>query len=61
MGHLLADRAAGRPPLATLGILTFMGNWNSCLVSLVVITSHQKRTLPIVLTWFNLDARHATT
>ena len=41
------------PALATLGILTFMGNWNSYLWPLVVITSHQKRTLPIVLTWFN--------
>lgn len=41
------------PALATLGILTFMGNWNSYLWPLIVITSHERRTLPIVLTWFN--------
>jgi multiple sugar transport system permease protein len=41
------------PALATLGILTFMGTWNSYLWPLIVITSHMKRTLPIVLTWFN--------
>lgn len=41
------------PALATLGILTFMGTWNSYLWPLIVITSHEKRTLPIVLTWFN--------
>jgi multiple sugar transport system permease protein len=41
------------PALATLGILTFMGSWNSYLWPLIVITSHEKRTLPIVLTWFN--------
>lgn len=41
------------PALATLGILTFMGNWNSYLWPLIVITTHERRTLPIVLTWFN--------
>jgi len=41
------------PALATLGILTFMGTWNSYLWPLIVITSPEKRTLPIVLTWFN--------
>jgi multiple sugar transport system permease protein len=41
------------PALATLGILVFMGSWNSYLWPLIVITSHEKRTLPIVLTWFN--------
>ena len=46
------------PALATLGILTFMSTWNSYLWPLIVITSHEKRTLPIVLTWFNSDARH---
>jgi multiple sugar transport system permease protein len=46
------------PALATLGILTFMGSWNSYLWPLIVITTHEKRTLPIVLTWFN--SMHAT-
>jgi len=41
------------PPLATLGILTFMGNWNAYLWPMVVITSIEKRTLPIILTWYN--------
>lgn len=41
------------PALATLGILTFMGTWNAYLWPLIVITTHTKRTLPIVLTWFN--------
>lgn len=40
-------------PLATLGILTFMGNWNAYLWPMVVITSIEKRTLPIILTWYN--------
>lgn len=41
------------PALATLGILQFMGTWNAYLWPLVVITTHEKRTLPIVLTWYN--------
>jgi multiple sugar transport system permease protein len=41
------------PALATLGILTFMFNWNSYLWPLIVITTHERRTLPIVLTWYN--------
>lgn len=41
------------PALATLGIITFMGTWNSYLWPLVVITTHERRTLPIVLTWYN--------
>lgn len=41
------------PALATLGILTFMFNWNSYLWPLIVITTHERRTLPVVLTWYN--------
>ncbi len=41
------------PALATLGILTFMFSWNSYLWPLIVITTHERRTLPIVLTWYN--------
>jgi multiple sugar transport system permease protein len=40
------------PALATLGVLTFMGSWNSYLWPLIVITTHERRTLPILLTWY---------
>jgi len=40
-------------PLATLGILTFMGNWNSYLWPLIVLQKTEVRTLPIILTWYN--------
>jgi multiple sugar transport system permease protein len=39
--------------LATLGILTFMGTWNDYLWPLIVITTTERRTLPIMLTWYN--------
>ncbi|MBN1218354.1 MAG: carbohydrate ABC transporter permease [Anaerolineae bacterium] len=41
------------PSLATLGVLTFMSNWNNYLWPLIVITTNEKRTLPIMLTWYN--------
>jgi multiple sugar transport system permease protein len=41
------------PPLATLGILTFMHNWNAYLWPMIVITKVERRTLPIILTWYN--------
>lgn len=41
------------PALATLGVLTFMFNWNNYLWPLIVITTNEKRTLPIMLTWYN--------
>lgn len=41
------------PSLATLGIITFMTHWNNYLWPLIVVTSTEKRTLPIMLTWFN--------
>jgi multiple sugar transport system permease protein len=41
------------PPLATLGTLNFMGNWNSYLWPMVVITKIEFRTLPVILTWYN--------
>lgn len=40
-------------PLATLGTLTFMSNWNAYLWPMVVITDIEHRTLPIILTWYN--------
>ncbi|GIV77997.1 carbohydrate ABC transporter permease [Litorilinea aerophila] len=46
------------PALATLGVLNFMGVWNSYLWPLIVITTHERRTLPIMLTWYN--SQHGT-
>jgi multiple sugar transport system permease protein len=46
------------PPLATLGILAFMQNWNAYLWPMVVITKIDRRTLPIILTWYN--SQHST-
>jgi multiple sugar transport system permease protein len=40
-------------PLATLGVLNFMFNWNAYLWPMVVITDIKRRTLPIILTWYN--------
>jgi multiple sugar transport system permease protein len=40
-------------PLAALGTLTFMANWNSYLWPMIVITDVNRRTLPIILTWYN--------
>ncbi len=39
--------------LATLGIFQFMGTWNDYLWPLIVITTTEKRTLPIMLSWYN--------
>jgi len=41
------------PALATLGTLIFMGNWNAYLWPMVVITEKERRTLPIILTWYS--------
>ena len=41
------------PALATLGMLTFMFNWNSYLWPLIVLTEQSKRTLPIILYWYS--------
>jgi ABC-type glycerol-3-phosphate transport system permease component len=40
-------------PLATLGMLSFMFNWNAYLWPLIVLTSRNTRTLPIILTWYS--------
>jgi multiple sugar transport system permease protein len=40
-------------PLAALGIFTFMATWNDYLWPLIVITTHERRTLPLLLTWYN--------
>ena len=41
------------PAMAALGIFNFMGTWNDYLWPLIVITTHEKRTLPLLLTWYN--------
>lgn len=40
------------PALATLGIFQFMTTWNDYLWPLIVITTTEKRTLPVMLTWY---------
>ncbi len=41
------------PAMATLGIIQFMGTWNDYLWPLIVITTTQRRTLPVMLTWYS--------
>ncbi len=40
-------------PLAALGIFTFVATWNDYLWPLIVITSAERRTLPLLLSWYN--------
>lgn len=40
------------PPLASLGIFTFMATWNDYLWPLIVLTSPEKRTIPLLVVWF---------
>jgi len=42
-----------KPVLATLGIFTFLHAWNDYLWPLIVITTHERRTLPLLLTWYS--------
>ncbi len=46
-----------RPPMAALGIFTFLGAWNDYLWPLIVINDLDKSTLPLALTFFN--SQHA--
>lgn len=41
------------PPLATLGILTFLGSWNNFLWPLVAAQSEQMYTLPVALSLYS--------
>ncbi|MGY6024669.1 carbohydrate ABC transporter permease [Streptomyces spinosirectus] len=41
------------PPLATLGILTFLSSWNNFLWPLVVAQSQDKYTLPVALSLYS--------
>lgn len=42
------------PALATLGVLTFLGNWNSFLWPLVVASTEDMYTLPVALALFTI-------
>jgi multiple sugar transport system permease protein len=42
-----------RPPMAALGIFTFLAAWNDYLWPLIVINDQEKSTLPLALTFFN--------
>ncbi len=46
------------PALAALGIFTFLAVWNDYLWPLIVITTQEKRTLPLLLNWYN--TQHGT-
>lgn len=45
-----------KPALASLGIFTFLGNWNAFLWPLIVIQQPQFRTLPVGTALFNGEA-----
>ena len=40
------------PSLASLGIFTFMFTWNDYLWPLIVLTTPENRTIPLLLVWF---------
>ncbi len=42
-----------KPALATLGLLEFMFSWNAYLWPLIVLTQNDKRTIPVILTWYS--------
>lgn len=42
-----------KPIIAALGIITFMGTWNSYLWPLIILTSKNKMTLPVGLSLLN--------
>jgi multiple sugar transport system permease protein len=45
-----------RPPLATLAILTFLGQWNNFLWPLVIAQTEDHYTLPVALALFSVGA-----
>jgi len=46
-------------PLATLGILTFLGSWNNFLWPLIIATSDQMFTLPVAVATFSIGQNTA--
>lgn len=53
-----AEREAILDQWVAAGTLPFMWNWNAYLWPMVVITSIDPRTLPIILTWYS--TQHTT-
>ena len=49
------------PPLATLGILTFLGSWNNFLWPLVAAQSENMYTLPVALSLYSTGRTPPTT
>jgi multiple sugar transport system permease protein len=47
------------PPLATLGILTFVGSWNAFLWPLVVATTEDMYTLPVAVALFSIGQQES--
>jgi multiple sugar transport system permease protein len=47
------------PPLATLGILTFIGTWNAFLWPLVVATTEDMYTLPVAIALFSIGQQES--
>lgn len=45
-----------RPALATLAILTFLGNWNAFLWPLIIVQTAEMRTLPVGVALFSGEA-----
>ena len=44
-----------RPPLVTLGVFTFVGNWNNFIGALIYIDSESKFTLPLIINSFRTE------
>ena len=47
------------PALATLGVLTFLANWNSFLWPLVVASTEDMYTLPVALALFSIGQQES--
>jgi raffinose/stachyose/melibiose transport system permease protein len=43
---------AGRPAITTMVVITFMWTWNEFLLALVMVTSDNRRTVPLGLAFF---------
>ena len=41
-----------KPPLITLGVFTFIGNWNNFFGALIYLDSEEKFTLPLLMNIF---------
>jgi raffinose/stachyose/melibiose transport system permease protein len=43
---------SGRPAITTMVVITFMGTWNEFLLALVMVSSENRRTVPLGLAFF---------